>query len=138
MVDNKPINDQIHEFQEHLRHVQAKGTFFSSEHKIGCLIDKLPPSWSNVAKDLLYLQGTITYTQALKRLRIEEEYRLKSKARSNATARVNLVESHGKPKAKNHLKTKKNSFKRKHNFQPNHQNPHYQNPHHQNLQHHQP
>ncbi|KAJ6826463.1 uncharacterized protein M6B38_373615 [Iris pallida] len=33
MVDNKPINDQIHEFQEHLRQVQARGTFFSTEHK---------------------------------------------------------------------------------------------------------
>ncbi|KAH7845127.1 hypothetical protein Vadar_000046 [Vaccinium darrowii] len=42
--DEKLVGDQIHEFQELLRGVEKKGTTFSEEFKVSCLINKLPSS----------------------------------------------------------------------------------------------
>ncbi|KAK3004049.1 hypothetical protein RJ639_018361 [Escallonia herrerae] len=50
MVEGKEISDQIHEFQDHLRAVEENGSKFSVDYKVSCLIDKLPPSWSDFAK----------------------------------------------------------------------------------------
>ena len=41
MVDDKPINDQLHQFQEYLRKLQTNGTSLSEEFKISSLLDKL-------------------------------------------------------------------------------------------------
>ncbi|KAK2971162.1 hypothetical protein RJ640_008586 [Escallonia rubra] len=50
MVEGKAISDQIHEFQDHLRVVEENDSKFSEDYKVSCLIDKLPPSWSDFAK----------------------------------------------------------------------------------------
>ncbi|KAK2981043.1 hypothetical protein RJ640_005935 [Escallonia rubra] len=50
MVEGKAISDQIHEFQDNLRAVEENGSKFSEDYKVSCLIDKLPPSWSDFAK----------------------------------------------------------------------------------------
>src|SRR5436189_4669319 len=52
ITDTKPINEQLHEFQDFIRHLQSKGNQFSEDYKVSCLIDKLPPSWLFVASDL--------------------------------------------------------------------------------------
>ncbi|BBH09391.1 hypothetical protein Prudu_021872 [Prunus dulcis] len=52
MVENKTVSEQIHEYQDFLRKIELKGTKFSEEFKVSCLIDKLPPSWLNFAKTL--------------------------------------------------------------------------------------
>ena len=52
MSDNKPINDQLHEFQNFIRHLQSKKNQFSDDYKVSCLIDKLSPSWSTFVGDL--------------------------------------------------------------------------------------
>ena len=41
MSDNKPVNDQLHEFQDFIRHLQSKGNQFSYDYKVSCLIDTL-------------------------------------------------------------------------------------------------
>ncbi|KAJ6816065.1 uncharacterized protein M6B38_419495 [Iris pallida] len=127
MVDDKPMNEQIHEFQKYVRHIQAKGTTFSAEHKIACLIDKLPPSWSDIKRDLTHTQGDLTFAEVLKKIRTEEQLRLRSNPKTETKAKVNLVESPPhKPKPSNPLKPKKNFVKKKLNFQQNHKNRHQQ------------
>src|SRR4051812_15933616 len=109
MTDSKPLNGQLHEFQDFIRHLQSKGNQFSDDYKVSCLIDKLPPSWSNFAGDLRHKQGDLTLVQALKAIRIEDQHRLNSKAKSEAKAKVNLVED--KPKNKS-LNPKGKKFKK--------------------------
>lgn len=40
MVDEKSMNEQIHQFQD-LQHVEEIGSSFSEDYKVSCLIDKL-------------------------------------------------------------------------------------------------
>ena len=42
IVDSKPINKHMHKFQDYTSHLQSKGNQFSDDHKVSCLIDKLP------------------------------------------------------------------------------------------------
>ena len=98
MTDSKSINDQLHEFQDYIRHLQSKGNPFFDDYKVSCLIDKLPPSLSTFAGDLCHKQGDLTLIQALKAFRIEDQHRQSSKIKSEMKAKVNLVED--KPKQK--------------------------------------
>lgn len=41
--DGKPMNPQLHSFQECLRKAQSIGTIFSEDFKVTCLVDALPP-----------------------------------------------------------------------------------------------
>ena len=44
MVDNKPVNDQLHQFQEYLKKLQSNRTKFIKEFKVSSLLDKMPSS----------------------------------------------------------------------------------------------
>ncbi|XP_020247372.1 uncharacterized protein LOC109825063 isoform X2 [Asparagus officinalis] len=113
MVDSKPINDQLHEFQDYIRYLQSKGNTFSEEYKVSSLIDKLPPSWSDFAKDLRHLQGDLTLVQALKGIRIEDQHRQNSKPKNEMKAKVNLVEEKPKNFRNPNHKPKGKNFKKK-------------------------
>ncbi|KAL0317559.1 UNVERIFIED_CONTAM: hypothetical protein Sangu_2170200 [Sesamum angustifolium] len=91
MVDGKSINEQIHEFQDLLRPLEESGSKFIENYKVSCLIDKLPPSWSNFARGLRHQQGVLTLTQAFKSLRIEEQHRMNVK-QDEMKVKVNIVE----------------------------------------------
>ena len=112
ITDTKPINEQLHEFQNFILHLQSKGNQFFDNYKVSCLIDKLPPSWSSFTSDLRHKQGELTLVQALKAIRIEDQHRLNSKPKNEAKAKVNLVENKPKP---NSMKPKGKNFK-KNNF----------------------
>ena len=62
------------------------------------LIDKLPPSWSAFSGDLGHKQCDLTLIQALKAIRIEDQYGQNFKPKSELKTKVNLVED--KPKRK--------------------------------------
>ncbi|XP_020272327.1 uncharacterized protein LOC109847511 [Asparagus officinalis] len=138
MVDSKPINDQLHEFQDYIRYLQLKGNTFSEEYKVSSLIDKLPPSWSSeeykvsslidklppswsdFAKDLRHLQGDLTLVQALKGIRIEDQHSKNSKPKNEMKAKVNLVEEKSKNfRNPNHKPNGKNFKKKNHSHRPN-------------------
>ena len=93
MFDNKPIDDQLHEFQDFIRHLQLKGNQFSDDYKVSCLIDKLPSSWSTFAGHLHRKQGDLTLVQALKAICIKDYHRKNFKPKSKLKAKVNLVEN---------------------------------------------
>jgi len=77
MVDRKPINDQIHEFQDYICHLQLRKTNFLMTIKF------LPywstsPSSSSFAGDLHHMQGDLTLIQTLKAIPNEDQHRLTS------------------------------------------------------------
>ena len=45
--------------------------------QVACLLDKLPPSWSDFTKILSHTQGTLTLTQLFRVIRVEEQHRLR-------------------------------------------------------------
>ncbi|XP_074373904.1 uncharacterized protein LOC141714273 [Apium graveolens] len=75
MVDNIPIGDQLHIFQNHIRYLEFKGSKFSDEFKVSNLIDKLPPGWSDFARELRHNQSSLTLNNAIVKVRIENEHR---------------------------------------------------------------
>ncbi|KAK2971878.1 hypothetical protein RJ640_015398 [Escallonia rubra] len=111
MVEGKAISDQIHEFQDHLRAVEENGSKFSEDYKVSCLIDKLPPSWSDFAKGLRHKQGTLTLTQAFNSLRIEEKHRESIKQKEVTSNQANLVENIITPNTPHHLRPRGNNFR---------------------------
>ena len=92
MIDSKPINDNLHEFQDYIRHLQSKENQFSDEYRVSCLIDKLSPSWSTFAGDLHHKEDNLTLVQVLKEIHIEYRHRQNSKNKLKMKAKVDLVE----------------------------------------------
>jgi len=107
MYDNKPINDQLYEFQDFIRYFQ------SHDYKVFCLIDKLSPSWSVFAGDLHF-----TLVQTLKAIRIEDQYMKNSELKSDLKSKSTWWKISLKRKFMN-LKGKK--FKKSNHF---HSSPH--------------
>ncbi|KAL6180044.1 hypothetical protein ACLB2K_046713 [Fragaria x ananassa] len=113
MVETKSVGDQIREYQELLRDIEKKGTKFSEDFKVSCLIDKLPPSWNEYAKSLRHKQGEFTLRQAMNSLRIEEKQRVDQKGKAESTPVVNLVvgnRNHNQNKTRFHNKNGRNNF----------------------------
>ncbi|KAG8364914.1 hypothetical protein BUALT_Bualt18G0048000 [Buddleja alternifolia] len=109
MVDEKSINEQIHEFQDLLKPLEEGGSKFSEDYKVSCLIDKLPPSWSNFARGLRHQQGSLTLSQVFKSLRVEEQHRINVK-QEGLKAKANLVEDK-RNYNQNRFKPRGNRFK---------------------------
>ena len=96
MVDSRPLNDQLREFQNFIRHLQFKGNTFTENYKVSNIIDKLPPLWSNFAGNLRYKQGNLTLIEALRKIKAEDKLRHNSELSSELKAKVNLVEEKSK------------------------------------------
>jgi gag-polypeptide of LTR copia-type len=79
MVDEKPINNQLHQFQERLRKIEIGETKLSEEFKVSSLLDKLSSSWNNFAKSQIQKQGELSFTQVLNSIRVEDQHREKVK-----------------------------------------------------------
>ena len=76
MIDSKPLNDQLHEFQDFNRHIQSKGNAFNEDYKGSNLIDKLSLiSWLKFAGNLCHNQGNLTLVEALEAIRVEDQHR---------------------------------------------------------------
>jgi len=76
MIDSKPLNEQIHEF-ENLIQLNTIDSTLNETFQIACLIDKLPDTWSEFVKTLSHTQGDLTLIQVLNSIRIEEQHRLR-------------------------------------------------------------
>ncbi|KAH7865001.1 hypothetical protein Vadar_001022 [Vaccinium darrowii] len=126
LKDEKPVGDQIHEFQKVLRGVEKKGTTFSEELKVSCLIDKLPPSWNDFARGLRHKQGDLSLTQLINTLRVEEKHRSSVEIRNEKTAKVNLVENEKKDSSNNRNKYKAKGKNFKNNNKGKYRNHHNQ------------
>ena len=113
MIDEKSISDQIHECKELLRGAEKSGTLFSEDFKVSCLIDKLPPSWSDFARNLRHKQGELTLTQAINSLRVEEKHKGTLPKPTENPPKVNIVENNVR-----NNNSKPRHFNNRNNFKP--------------------
>ena len=109
MMDTKPMNDQIHEFETLIYQLSASGTILDQSFQVACLIEKLLDSWTDFAKTLSHTQTNLTLSQALNSIRIEEQHRLRNK---NTTRNQNKAYNIEAPFRK-HQKHQNKTFKRK-------------------------
>ena len=109
MVDTKPMNEQIHEFETLIHQLSASGTKLDQSFQVACLIDKLPDSWTDFAKTLSHTQSDLTLSQALNSIRIEEQHRLRNKNTIRNQSKAYNVEASSKKNQNYQNKT----FKRK-------------------------
>ncbi|KAJ9552894.1 hypothetical protein OSB04_016939 [Centaurea solstitialis] len=84
MVDDKPILEQVHEFQVLI-------------FQVGAITDKFPPSWKDFSKRMMHKSEDYSLDDILKHLRIEEEARNRDK-KSKTPVNVNSVQAGGKGK----------------------------------------
>ena len=54
MTDSKPINDQFHELQDYIGHLQLKDNQFSDDYNVSC------PLINSFLPDQLYLETSVT------------------------------------------------------------------------------
>ena len=47
MVDNKPIMEQIHEYENSVSTILSEGMKMCENMQANVLLEKFPPSWSN-------------------------------------------------------------------------------------------
>ena len=71
MVDSKPMNEQIHEFENLVQQLKTNRSTFDEIFQVTCLIDKLADTWTDFAKILRHTQGKLTLIQVLNSIRIE-------------------------------------------------------------------
>lgn len=123
MVDDKPIIDQIHKFQNFVHEIHRSGTKLDENFQVSSLLDKLPPKWSSFAQELRRSQTVLTVKSVIQSIRIEDQFRTRLTQDNQMKAKVNLTESnHYNSKSKNKFQNhqnRANNFKAKgKNFKP--------------------
>ena len=77
MVDLKPMNEQINEFENLVQQLKTNGSTLDEIFQIACLIDKLLDIGTDFAKIVSHTQRDLTLIQELNSIRIEEQHRLR-------------------------------------------------------------
>ncbi|CAN1732005.1 Retrovirus-related Pol polyprotein from transposon TNT 1-94 [Linum perenne] len=96
MTDDKPIMDQVHQFENLTTDVLAEEMHMCEILQANVLIEKLPESWSNYRNHLKHKKRDMTLEELVGHMKIEEANRLKDKdsIRSSFSVKANLIE-HG-------------------------------------------
>ena len=93
MVDNLPIIDQIHTFQNLVQEIHTRGSKLDETYQVSCLIDKLFLSWSSFTRELRRSHSILSLTQVLQSIKIEDQFRLREVKKNQLNAKVNLTKS---------------------------------------------
>ena len=104
------MNEQNHQFENIAQQLKTNGFTIDEIFQIAFLIDKLPDTWTNFAKTLSHTQGDLTLIQVLNSIRIEEQHKLREKAKSKSNFKVNNIESNPNSDSKPMFKNKKCPF----------------------------
>lgn len=73
MVDDKPIIDQIHEYETLCANLISEGLKIYDITFAGILIEKLPQSWNSYKSQLRQREKNLTLEELVSHLKIEEE-----------------------------------------------------------------
>ena len=93
MVDYKPSMSQVQEFQLILHEIQVEKMELSESFQVACVIEKLPPAWSDFKNYLKHKRKEMSMEDRIVRLRIEEDNKRSEKKGSTPTdAKANVVE----------------------------------------------
>jgi hypothetical protein len=97
MVDDKPITEQVHEYENLVADVVNEGMKMCEILQANVLIEKFPPSWSDFRNHLKHKKKDFTLQELISYMRTEEANRLKDKYHSAPQyfSNANLVESAG-------------------------------------------
>ena len=79
MVDDKPIMDQIHEYENLVADVLSEGMKMCDVLQANVLLAKFPPSWSDYRNHLKHKKKDLTPREPISHMRTEEANRLKDK-----------------------------------------------------------
>ena len=83
MVDDKPIMEQVHEYENLVTDILAEGMKMCEILQANFLIERLPESWSNYRNHLKHKKKGMTLEKLVGHMKIEEANRLKDKFGSN-------------------------------------------------------
>jgi len=94
-VDDKPIMDQVHVYENLCAEVLNEGMKICEILQANVLIEKFPPSWSYYRNHLKYKKKDLTLQEPISHMRTEETNRLNDKIISLSlnSSKANLVES---------------------------------------------
>ncbi|XP_059288559.1 uncharacterized protein LOC132041899 [Lycium ferocissimum] len=97
MVDNKPIMEQVHEYENLTATVLTEGMKMCEVFQANVLLEKFPPSWSDYRNQLKHKKKDLTLQVLISHMRTEEANRLKDKieALSLNSPKANLMETSG-------------------------------------------
>ena len=95
MVDDKPIMDQVHEYENLVADILSEGMKMCEILQANFLIEKLPDSWAGYHNHLKHKKKDLTLEELVGHMKIEEANRLKDKPKPKSadTVKANLVES---------------------------------------------
>ncbi|XP_061993387.1 uncharacterized protein LOC133711251 [Rosa rugosa] len=90
MVDTKTVLSQVEEFQLILHEMAAENLSINETLQVGCIIEKLPPSWKDFKNYLKHKRKEMDLEGLIVRLRVEEGNRISDK-RSDASSMMAKV-----------------------------------------------
>ncbi|PWA70225.1 Copia-like retrotransposon [Artemisia annua] len=89
--------EQVHELQVIVNKLKSLDVPVSDAFQVGSILTKLPPFWKSFSKRMLQKTEDYTLDDLLKRLRIEDEAKIRDK-RGNNVASVNYVQGENSKK----------------------------------------
>lgn len=95
MVDDKPIMEQVHEYENLTADVLNEGMKMCEILQANVLLEKFPPSWSDYRNHLKHKKKDLSLQELVSHMRTEEANRLKDKLDvvSSTISKANLVET---------------------------------------------
>ncbi|GKA58191.1 zinc finger, CCHC-type containing protein [Tanacetum coccineum] len=91
IVDSRPIMDQMYEIEHILSMFTQHNMNMDESIQVASIIDKLPPTWKDVKKNLKHRKDDMSLKELGKHLLVEEQYRLENKTNDDAS-KVHVVE----------------------------------------------
>ncbi|GJV56678.1 hypothetical protein Tco_1457683 [Tanacetum coccineum] len=91
MVDSRPIMDQMYKIEHILSMFTQHNMNMDESIQVASIIDKLPPTWKDVKKNLKHRKDDMSLKELGKHLLVEEQYRLENKTNDDAS-KVHVVE----------------------------------------------
>ena len=95
MIDNKPVLDQVHEYENLCAEILAEGMKICDIFQANCLLEKLPPSWHSYVGSMKHKQKDFTLTELVSHIKVEEQNRIQNKGKvvEHSSSDANLIES---------------------------------------------
>jgi hypothetical protein len=77
MIDDRSVVEQAHEIQALVKDLEMHGFELPNKFVVGCMIAKLPPSWTEFAASLKHKRREFDVTQLIGTLDVEDKARAK-------------------------------------------------------------
>jgi hypothetical protein len=108
MVDGRSIVEQAHEIQSLAKELEGFKCEFPDKFVTGCIIAKLPPTWTYFATSLKHKRKEFSIVDLIGSLNVEEKARAKNTREKGVigTSSANVVQKNNSNKSHNNKKKK--------------------------------